>query len=94
MAGTITEDLNAAVDLQFARVVNHDGGMIGHLFDLRCEWHPPSARAEVTHLICGRRGLLERLGFRERFVTIPWNEVIEVREREIVVRASRTAARV
>ena len=88
MADSLGEELKAAAGLQLARVITTDGRLLGHLFDLRCEWRPASAHVKVSHLIYGRRGLLERLGFRERFVAIPWEAVIEMREREIVVRAA------
>jgi hypothetical protein len=84
MAGTPAEHVKVAAALQLARITTEDGRMLGHLFDLRCERQ--NARANITHLVCGRRGLLERLGFRERFIAIPWPAVIEVREHEIIVR--------
>lgn len=88
MAGTPAKELRVAAALQLARVVTDDGRLLGHVFDLRCEWHDNQPRARITHLIYGRRGLLERLGFRKRYVTIPWKAVIEVREREILVRGA------
>jgi sporulation protein YlmC with PRC-barrel domain len=88
MAGTAAKELRVAAALQLARVVTDDGLVLGHLFDLRCEWHDNEPRARITHLIYGRRGLLERLGFRKRFVTIPWKAVIEIGERQILVRGA------
>jgi sporulation protein YlmC with PRC-barrel domain len=57
------------------------GEKIGCLHDLRV-----TRDGRVTHLVYGRRGLLERLGFRgEKFDTIPWSQVVEIRARDIIV---------
>jgi sporulation protein YlmC with PRC-barrel domain len=60
------------------------GRRLGRLHDLR--FVTQGAQAEITHVIYGRRGLLERFGFRgERFDTIAWPDVIDIRPNEIVV---------
>jgi hypothetical protein len=75
--------MNAACTLQSLRVRTESGRVLGHAFDLRCT---PGPQAVVTHLVYGRRGLLERLGFRkERCDTIPWSRVVALRPDEIVI---------
>jgi sporulation protein YlmC with PRC-barrel domain len=74
----------SACKLQSRPIRTANGRQLGHLHDLRCEWR--GSRAQVTHLVYGRRGLLERLGFRgARFDAIPWASVVEVRDDAIVV---------
>jgi hypothetical protein len=69
--------------LQMRRVRTESGRLLGHAYDLRCTF---GAKATITHLVYGRRGLLERVGFRgERCDTIPWSRVIAVRDEEIIV---------
>ena len=71
----------AAHSLEGLDVRTEGGEQLGCLHDLRI-----TRDGHVTHLVYGRRGLLERLGFRgERFDTIPWSQVVAVRAREIVV---------
>lgn len=76
--------MKTACELQGCRVRTADGELLGRAFDLRCVWRGPSLVA--THLVYGRRGLLERLGFRTpRQDTLPWSAVVRVDERVIVV---------
>jgi sporulation protein YlmC with PRC-barrel domain len=73
-----------AHSLQGLPVRTPDGKKIGCVHDLRCVHVRTGSR--VTHLVYGRRGMLERFGFRgERFDTIPWSNVVEVRAREVIV---------
>ena len=69
-------------------------GRLGHVFEVRsngsAETQPTYAFRTVDVLLCGRLGLFERLGWRERdAVVVPWDAVLEVGEREIVVRGSK-----
>jgi sporulation protein YlmC with PRC-barrel domain len=74
----------SACKLQSRPIRTAKGRQLGQLHDLRCEWR--GSRPQVTHLVYGLRGLLERLGFRgERFDTIAWARVIEIRDDAIIV---------
>jgi hypothetical protein len=69
---------------QLDRVRTEDGRRLGNLHELRCEWR--GDRAEVTQLVYGRPGLLERFGFRgQRHDVVPWSAVKQLRGGEIVV---------
>jgi sporulation protein YlmC with PRC-barrel domain len=75
------------------RVVAEDGGRLGRVFEIRspgvAESQPTYTERRVDCLLCGRRGLLERLGWKEPDAhTIPWSAVIAVRDRDILVRGS------
>jgi sporulation protein YlmC with PRC-barrel domain len=73
-----------AHSLQDRPVVSTSGRRLGHLHDLRCVLR--GGAGVVTHLVYGRRGLLENLGFRgERYDTIPWAQVREIRADAIIV---------
>jgi sporulation protein YlmC with PRC-barrel domain len=73
----------SAHTLQDRPIIDTSGRRLGHLHDLRCTLH---GGASVTHLVYGRRGLLESLGFRgERYDTIPWSRVREIRADAVVV---------
>ena len=70
--------------LRGRRLITTTGRYLGCLHDLRCAWD--GTAVSVTHLVYGKRGLLERLGFLgERHDTIPWTQVKEVRPDAIVV---------
>ena len=73
-----------ACQLQNRRVRTAAGRVLGHAHDVRCERR--GAHAVITHLVYGRRGLLERLGFRAPARdTLPWSRIVEIRAREIIV---------
>jgi hypothetical protein len=72
-----------ACRLQSFRVRTASGKMLGHVHDLRCENRGKGG--VITHLVYGRRGLLERVGFRERLDTLPWSAVREIRHDELIV---------
>ena len=73
-----------ACQLQNRRVQTTSGRLLGHVHDLRCERR--GTGAVLTHLIYGRRGLLERLGFREPSRdTLPWSRIVEINDRAIIV---------
>jgi hypothetical protein len=73
-----------ACDIQKHRVRTQSGKLLGHAHDVRCAHR--GTHAEITQLVYGHRGLVERLGFREAsHDTLPWSRVIEIRNREIIV---------
>ena len=74
-------------------VVTKDGGKLGRVFEIRspgvAETEPEHAQRAIDCLLCGRRGLLERLGWKEPDArVVPWSAVVAVRDHEIVVRGS------
>jgi sporulation protein YlmC with PRC-barrel domain len=84
---------NRLTKLQDLHVVGEDGRRFGRVFELRS---PGAAEKEPTHrerqvecLLCGRLGLLERLGWKQPSPrAIPWEAVLEVGERELRVRGN------
>jgi len=78
--------------LQGLRVYDDAGQRLGRVFDFRCRGAPVDRRmrddAEVTTLVYGTIGLLERLGLREaRTCEARWQDVVAIRDGRIVVRA-------
>jgi len=72
--------------LQRREVVTESGESLGRLYDLRGEL---SARAlRVTGIVAGARGLFEHLGItkRSRSTAIPWDDVVRIEGKRIVVR--------
>jgi sporulation protein YlmC with PRC-barrel domain len=79
--------MTTACGLQLRRIRATSGEILGRLYDLRCQHRGDGAI--VTELVFGRRGLLERLGFRDqRLDTLPWSCVSEIRDDEIIVTAN------
>jgi sporulation protein YlmC with PRC-barrel domain len=79
--------------LEGIRVVTEDGSRLGRIFEIRspgkAESEPTYSERRIDCLLCGRRGLLERLGWREPDAhTVRWNAVIAIRDRDILVRGS------
>ena len=78
-------------ELEGRLVRDEDGRRLGRVWDLRTlarddEADPGRART-VAWLLVGRRGLLERLGFkREAPKRIAWADVVAVRPDEVCVR--------
>ena len=77
--------------LQDLRVRAEDGRVLGRVFELRspgmAENRPTHATRVVDCLLCGRRGLLERLGWKQaRPRRVPWDAVLDIGERELRVR--------
>ena len=70
--------------LQHRKVVTESGQSLGHAYDLRGEFTPGSLT--VTGLVVGRRGLLEHLGVVKREECIPWDAVVRIEGKRIVVR--------
>lgn len=70
--------------LQGRKVVTESGRPRGRLYDLRGELTPRTL--EVIGLVAGRRGLLEHLGVVKRLECIPWDDVVRIEGKLIVVR--------
>lgn len=78
------------------QVVTESGRSFGRAFDVRGRWS--GKEVQVTALVVGRRGFLERLGIgpsqgeRRRHhktwthVTVPWEAVLRLQDGRIVVR--------
>lgn len=76
--------------LEGRRVRDHEGRHLGHVWDLRTEPRGATEAADrsVDWLLVGRRGLLERLGFkREAPRRVACADVVDIDADEIVVRA-------
>jgi sporulation protein YlmC with PRC-barrel domain len=79
--------------LEDMRVVAEDGSRLGRVFEIRS---PGKAELEPTYdwrpvdcLVCGRLGLFERLGWKQRTPrTVPWRDVMAVRRKDILVRGT------
>ena len=77
--------------LEDMRVVTEEGQRLGRVFEVRS---PGKAETEPTHeqravdcLLCGRRGLLERLGWKEPdAIAVPWKDVVALKHHTVVVR--------
>jgi hypothetical protein len=88
MAGTATDVLNTACEIDLLRLETESGRLLGHVFDLRCSWQPgeQAAPPRVDEIIYGRTGLLLRLGLSHREPTsVPWSAVRGVRDGVLVV---------
>ena len=72
--------------LQRRKVVTESGESLGRLHDLRGELGARTLR--VTGLVAGPRGFLEHLGItrRSRRTAIPWEDVVRIEGKRIVVR--------
>jgi sporulation protein YlmC with PRC-barrel domain len=70
--------------LEGMRVWHEDGRLLGRVFELRMRARSP----QIESLLCGRRGLLERLGWKQQSgFAIPWRQVRRIGRRGITVRA-------
>lgn len=95
MRGATPFRFDRLTHLEDIRVSAEDGSRLGHVFELRshgaAETEPMYEDRTVDCLLCGRLGLFERLGWRERdALVVPWDKVVDVRAREIVVRGSKS----
>jgi len=75
--------------LELLELRTQDGRRLGHVFDLRLHagQGPDAWPDEVDSLVYGTLGLLERLGLRSaRTKTLPWREVVGVRDGALIVR--------
>ncbi len=77
--------------LEGMRVWNEDGSCCGRVFELRIDAKPGRQRdgvaPEIELLLCGRSGLLERLGWKQRSLfAIPWEHVRRVSGRGVTLR--------
>jgi len=80
--------------LMGAEVVSSEGDRLGRLVDLRCERGPEGVAGEyavVSHVVFGRVGWIERLGFlavREEIAE--WKDVASFRKTRIELASSYT----
>jgi hypothetical protein len=77
--------------LEDTPVVAEDGGRLGRVFEIRspgaAETEPVQSQRGIDCLLCGRRGLLERLGWKEPDArVVPWSAVVALHAHEIIVR--------
>jgi sporulation protein YlmC with PRC-barrel domain len=70
--------------IQHRKVVTESGRSLGRVYDLRGEVTPRTLT--VTGLVVGRRGLLEHLGVVKRVKSVPWEDVVRIEGKRIVVR--------
>jgi sporulation protein YlmC with PRC-barrel domain len=85
--------VNRLSELVDAKVVAEDGTVLGHVFEIRspgaAETEPQYRERIIDCLLCGRQGLLERLGWKEpRAFRIPWSAVLAVDDRAVRVRGN------
>lgn len=67
------------------KVVTQSGASLGRVYDLRGVASPRTL--SVTGMIVGKRGLLEHLGIvRRARPHIPWEDVVRIEGKRIVVR--------
>jgi sporulation protein YlmC with PRC-barrel domain len=74
-------------------VVTEDGAHLGHVFEIRsagrAETEPTYDARKVDCLLCGKRGLLERLGWKEPDArAVPWSSVVAVHAHAVIVRGA------
>ena len=71
-------------ELLECELVRRDGSHLGHLSDVRARRTRDAL--VVTELVFGMPGLLERMGLKQaQTKCVPWDAVIEVSARRIVV---------
>jgi hypothetical protein len=81
--------------LELLELRTEDGRRLGRVFGLRMHRSPAPDLwpDEVESLVYGTLGLLERLGLRAaRTRTMPWREVVGVRDGALIVRPAPGAA--
>ena len=76
--------------LEGVRVVTEAGETLGRVWEVQSPGNrkdePRRKRRAIEQLLCGRLGLLERLGWRERTaVVVPWRKVLRRKRHALVV---------
>jgi sporulation protein YlmC with PRC-barrel domain len=76
--------------LEGVRVITEAGERLGRIWELQSPGNrkdePRRERRPIEQLLCGRLGLLERLGWRERSaVVVPWRKVLRWEADALVV---------
>jgi sporulation protein YlmC with PRC-barrel domain len=66
-------------DLWRAKVRTLDGDSLGRVHDVHCDG------GRVTAIVCGAASIVERLTAREHGRRVPWDEVVRVERKSIVV---------
>ena len=74
-------------------VLGEDGQHLGRVFEIRspgvAETEPTRDARDVDCLLCGRRGLFERLGWKQvNPRTVPWSAVRAIDARGVHVRGT------
>jgi hypothetical protein len=77
-------------DLEGVRIITEAGEMLGRIWEIQSPGNrrlePQSERRPIDRLVCGRLGLLERLGWRERrAVLVPWVKVLRREAKGLIV---------
>ena len=85
--------LDRLARLEDMPVLGEDGRRIGRVFEVRspgvAEKEPTRDARDVDCLLCGRRGLLERLGWKQVSPrAIPWSAVRAIDDRVVRVRGT------
>jgi sporulation protein YlmC with PRC-barrel domain len=70
-------------ELEGMRIVTESGEVLGRIWEVQSPGNrkrePRHERRAIEQLVCGRLGLLERLGWRERSaVVVPWRNVLRL----------------
>ncbi len=81
-------------ELRGAPVVDENGVRLGRVWEVRCEAHRiDPAESPIAAVLCGWRGLLERLGFRAMSLRrIGWESVARIEDGKVIVHRSSPAA--
>jgi hypothetical protein len=85
--------MNGLAQFQDMRVVAEDGTRLGRVFDIRspgrAETEPTYRERRVDCLVCGRRGILERLGWKQPSAhAVPWKAVLGISDGVLRVKGS------
>jgi len=80
-------------ELLGANAVTERGHALGEVREVRspgkAETEPTFAEREIHGLLCGRHGLLERLGWKQpKARIVPWSAVLRVEHGEVLVRGA------
>jgi len=75
------------------RVLGEDGRSLGRVFEIRspgvAETEPTHETRDIECLLCGRRGLFERLGWKQASPhRVPWSAVRRIDARAVHVRGT------
>ena len=78
-------------DILLAEVEDESRRKYGRVFELRSNGDPEhgisSKSRPITSLLCGSSGWLQEMGFRPGNIsTIQWGEIVEIRNKKIIIR--------
>jgi sporulation protein YlmC with PRC-barrel domain len=78
-------EIKRLTNLLFLKVVDAQGKILGHVYDVHCE--DRNGRLEIAALHYGWHGLLESLGVRDaKMEIISWDQIERVTEKEVILR--------